>query len=99
MNRYDRGDQPTLSIELLDQDGAPMDDPSITLTIRCPEELRSEGTVLTVGDLDHPETGTYEYALDLDKKGLWAYRWEAADLAEEARIYVRPGSFAGTVNL
>lgn len=93
MKRYDLGDQPTLTITVRDEDGDPVDDASITLTVRSPTDHRDEGETHAVGDLGHPSTGVYTFDLALPERGLWVYRWQTTGsviLAEEREIYVKP---------
>ncbi|HEY6014861.1 MAG TPA: hypothetical protein VIU37_12670 [Candidatus Limnocylindrales bacterium] len=90
MKTYERGQQVILRVELFDQDDAPVDEATLTLTVRSPTDHRDEGASFAVGDFDHVATGIYEYPLDLDERGLYVYRWASSGtvtLAEERRIY------------
>jgi hypothetical protein len=73
------GQRRKLKAEFFDDNDAPADPTTVKLSIRRPS---GDLTELADGDLDHPDTGVFEYLITLDEGGNWEWRYEGTGNVE-----------------
>ncbi len=89
---YKLGTRITVSTEFHDENDA-LVDPTVAGFYEKPD-----GTIVTVdpGDITNPSTGIYEFDIDPDAAGTWAYRFEGTGtyrIANEFEFFVARSKF------
>lgn len=87
------GDTQTLTLEVNDDAGAPVDPAALTLTIDSPTGARVVETH-PHANITKTATGRYTRRLTYTEPGVWRYRWSTTGpiMGEGERINVRSGS-------
>lgn len=84
------GDTQTLTLDVTDAAGVPVDPAALTLTVDAPSGGR---TIVTHPDalILHPSAGSFRYLLAYTEAGTWRYRWSTTNptMGEGERITVR----------
>lgn len=90
------GDTQTLTLDVNDAAGAPVDPATLVLTIDPPTGSRIIET-LPHANLTRTSAGRFSRALTYVEAGMWRYRWATTSptMAEGERIAVRPDSLSG----
>jgi hypothetical protein len=98
---YDYGESVTLTVEFLDDVGAPADPSTVKLLLTKPD-----GTSLTeitasspyTPTYAHPSVGNFEYTFDPDMAGTWVGKWTGANthkVVEEYYFVVKANGKSG----
>lgn len=83
MNRYDVGDTVRVTATFRNENGA-LDDPAdVACIIRRPNGVNIEPTPTS------SSTGIWSATVNIDDSGVWRYRFEGDDVAEEGSFVVR----------
>jgi hypothetical protein len=84
------GDTQTLTLEVNDEAGAPVDPATLTITIDLPTGARIVET-LPHANITKTATGRFERVLTYTEPGMWRYRWSTTGpiMGEGERINVR----------
>ena len=87
------GDTQTLTLEVNDEAGTPVDPATLTLTIDPPTGARIVETA-PHANIAKTSTGRYERVLTYTEAGVWRYRWSTTGpiMGEGERINVRHGT-------
>lgn len=89
------GDTQTLTLEVNDDAGVPVDPASLVLTIDPPTGSRIVETH-PHSNIAHLSAGRFSRALTYAEAGMWRYRWATTNpaMAEGERIIVRPDTLS-----
>lgn len=86
MTSYDVGDRVRLAVAVTNLDGDPADPTSLTLSVTTP------GQTTVTPSVTKDATGSYHADVDVDRPGLWSYKWTgtgAIVAAESGSFHVR----------